>query len=215
EPWKLWKAGEKEKTATILHVCNQIVANLSALSEPFLPFTAQKMRKMLNFDRINWHKTGSLELVESGHAINQAEFLFEKIEDATIQQQRQKLSNRAPEKQAPEQQPIKEEVNFDDFTKLDIRTGKIMDAEKIPKANKLLKVKVDIGVEKRIVVAGIAQQYEPQDIIGQRVSILANLAPKKLKGVESHGMMLMAEDKEGNLTFLQPADDLPVGSVVR
>lgn len=207
EPWKTIKTDE-ERTKTVMYVALQIAAALAVLSEPFLPFTSNKLKTILNFDTENW---GALKFLETGHQINQAELLFSKIEDDQIQQQLDKLeatkaSNKS-EKQTeekPKLMPQKETIQFDDFTKLDMRVGTIIEAEKMPKADKLLVLKVDTGLDVRTVVSGIAESFNPEDIIGKQVTILINLAPRKLRGVESQGMILMTENEEGKLVFLNP-----------
>tara|TARA_R110000850_G_scaffold277058_1_gene421838 strand:- start:59308 stop:61365 length:2058 start_codon:yes stop_codon:yes gene_type:complete len=207
EPWKTIKTDE-ERTKTVMYVALQIAAALAVLSEPFLPFTSKKLKTILNYDAENW---GALKSLETGHQIGQAELLFSKIEDEQIQLQLDKLqatkaSNKS-EKQTEEKtklMPQKETINFDDFTKLDMRVGTIIEAEKMPKADKLLVLKVDTGLDVRTVVSGIAESFTPEEIIGKQVTILINLAPRKLRGVESQGMILMTENAEGKLVFLNP-----------
>tara|TARA_R110002072_G_scaffold260722_14_gene419341 strand:+ start:26136 stop:28193 length:2058 start_codon:yes stop_codon:yes gene_type:complete len=207
EPWKTIKTDE-ERTKTVMYVALQIAAALAVLSEPFLPFTSKKLKTILDYDTENW---GALKTLETGHQIGEAELLFSKIEDEQIQIQLVKLeatkaSNKS-EKQTEEKtklMPQKETINFDDFTKLDMRVGTIIEAEKMPKADKLLVLKVDTGLDVRIVVSGIAESFTPEEIIGKQVTILINLAPRKLRGVESQGMILMTESAEGKLVFLNP-----------
>lgn len=207
EPWKTIKTDE-ERTKTVMYVALQIAAALAVLSEPFLPFTSKKLKTILDYDTENW---GALKTLETGHQIGEAELLFSKIEDEQIQIQLVKLeatkaSNKS-EKQTEEKtklMPQKETINFDDFTKLDMRVGTIIEAEKMPKADKLLVLKVDTGLDVRIVVSGIAESFTPEEIIGKQVTILINLAPRKLRGVESQGMILMTENAEGKLVFLNP-----------
>ncbi|GGD95569.1 methionine--tRNA ligase [Planktosalinus lacus] len=211
EPWKTIKTDE-ERTKTVMYVALQIAAALAVLSEPFLPFTSKKLKTILNYDAENW---GALESLETGHQIGQAELLFSKIEDDQIQQQLDKLeatkaSNKS-EKQTeekPKLMPQKETINFDDFTKLDMRVGTIIEAEKMPKADKLLILKVDTGLDVRTVVSGIAESFTPEEIIGKQVTILINLAPRKLRGVESQGMILMTENADGKLAFVNPDGDV-------
>lgn len=207
EPWKTIKTDE-ERTKTVMYVALQIAAALAVLSEPFLPFTSKKLKTILDYDTENW---GALKSLETGHQIGEAELLFSKIEDEQIQIQLDKLeatkaSNKS-EKQTeekPKLMPQKETINFDDFTKLDMRVGTIIEAEKMPKADKLLVLKVDTGLDVRTVVSGIAESFTPEEIIGKQVTILINLAPRKLRGVESQGMILMTENAEGKLVFLNP-----------
>jgi methionyl-tRNA synthetase len=216
EPWKLIKTDE-EKVKTVLNVSLQIAANLAILSEPFLPFTAAKLRGMLNQPELKWKDAGSAELLSAGHQLNKPELLFERIEDATIEAQVQKLldTKKENEKAVAKAKPSKAEIAFDDFMKVDIRTGTILEAEVVPKTKKLLKLKIDTGIDQRTVVSGIAEYYKPENIIGKKVSILVNLAPRKLRGIESQGMILMAEDSDGKLCFVSPTEDVSNGSEVK
>lgn len=216
EPWKLIKTDE-EKVKAILNVSLQIVANLSVLSEPFLPFSSAKLKAMLNLPEMNWEDAGNAELLKPGQQLNKAELLFERIEDKTIEAQIQKLLDTKKENEMEEvvAKPSKEEMTFDDFMKVDIRTGTILEAEVVPKTKKLLKLKIDTGIDQRTVVSGISEYYKPEDIIGTKVSILVNLAPRKLRGIESQGMILMAEDKDGRLCFVSPTEDVSNGSEVK
>ena len=215
EPWKVIKTDE-ERVKTILNICLQISTNLSTLMEPFLPFSAQKLREFLNIETLEWENI-SENVIEVGHQINKASLLFEKIEDATIQAQVDKLlatkvANEIANKTVT---PAKENINFDDFMKMDVRVGTIVEAEKVAKTKKLLKLTVDTGIDKRIVVSGIAEHYKPEEIVGKQVSILVNLEPKKLKGIESQGMILMAEDADGKLSFVSPDQAVKPGSEIR
>jgi len=216
EPWKVFKTDEN-RVKTILNVSLQICANLAILCEPFLPFTAKKLSDMLNLSDLRWKDGGNTTLLNDGQKLNKAEYLFEKIEDAAIEAQLQKLQDTKKENEEDEIEvkPAKENIEFDDFAKLDIRTGTIIEAEKVPKTKKLLKLKVDTGIDKRTVVSGIAEFYQPEKIIGQKVSILVNLSPKKLRGIESNGMILMAENDNGKLCFVSPTEDFINGSEVR
>ncbi len=215
EPWKVIKTDE-ERVKTILNIALQICANLSVIIEPFMPFTAEKLREFLNIDKIAWEKAGRADLLEVGHILNKSELLFEKIEKEEIEKQLQKLqdSKLANEKNnyIPEEQ--KENIVFDDFGKMDIRIGTILEAEKVAKTKKLLKILVDTGIDKRIVVSGIAEYYKPEEIIGKQVSILINLEPRKIKGIESQGMLLMAENSDGVLSFIQPDKEVQNGGYV-
>ncbi len=215
EPWKLIKTDET-KVKMILNVSLQIVANLSVLSEPFLPFSAHKLQQMIGLSGLSWKDGGKPNLLTAGHQLNSPDFLFTRIEDADIEKQVQKLldTKKANSDAAPAK-PAKELIEFDDFMKIDIRTGTILEAEKVPKTKKLLKLKVDTGIDKRTVISGIAEFYEPENIIGRKVSILVNLASRKLKGIESQGMILMAEDKNGKLCFVSPTEDFTNGSEVK
>jgi methionyl-tRNA synthetase len=216
EPWKLIKTDE-DKVKTILNVSLQIVANLSILAEPFLPFSASKLRAMINLPEKTWDEAGDPEILKPGHQLNKPEFLFEKIEDAVIEAQVQKLldTKKDNEEKEVKAKPSKEEITYDDFMKVDIRTGTILEAEVVPKTKKLLKLKIDTGIDQRTVVSGIAEFYKPEDIVGTKVSILVNLAPRKLRGIESQGMILMAEDAEGRLCFVSPTEDISDGSEVK
>ncbi|MRT92467.1 methionine--tRNA ligase [Ancylomarina sp. 16SWW S1-10-2] len=215
EPWKVIKTDEA-RVKTILNISLQISANLSTLMEPFLPFTAEKLRGFLNIDRIEWADV-TADALDAGHQINKPELLFEKIEDATIQAQVDKLeaTKVANELENRVVTPVKENISFDDFMKMDIRVGTIIDAEKVAKTKKLLKITVDTGVDTRIVVSGIAEHYKPEEIIGKQVSLLMNLEPRKLKGIESQGMILMAEDADGKLAFVSPDKAVTAGSEIR
>jgi methionyl-tRNA synthetase len=215
EPWKLAKT-DPDKVKEIMYVSLQIVANLAILSEPFLPFSSSKLYGMLNLKQLKWKDAGSSEIIKPSHKLNKPELLFERIEDSTIEQQVQKLLDAKRQNESePEANPAKTEIEFDDFAKIDIRTGTILEAEKVQKTKKLLKLTVDTGIDKRTVVSGIAEYYEPEKIIGKKVSILINLAPRKLRGIESQGMILMAEDKDGKLCFVSPTDDVSNGSEIK
>lgn len=243
EPWKVMK-DNPERVKTQMYVALQIAAALSVLAEPFLPFTAAKLSKILNLADLKEHFAGfskflkekdrdakdifiektlgwndiseNSDLIPAGHKIGEAELLFAKIEDEEIQKQVDKLeatktANIAENKQA---EPQKDLIQFDDFAKMDIRIGTILEAEKMPKANKLLVLKVDTGIDVRTIVSGIAESFSPEEIIGKRVSVLANLAPRALRGVESQGMILMTTNAEGKLVFVNPDADAPNGSTV-
>ena len=216
EPWKQIKSN-KERVKTILNISLQICANLSILAEPFLPFTSNKLIKILNISALKWKDAGKQDILVSGHQLNKPFYLFEKIEDPEIDTQIQKLINAKKNNEEEENQinPAKENIEFDDFVKLDIRTGTIIEAEKVPKTKKLLKLKIDTGIDKRVIVSGIAEYYKPEDIIGQKISILVNLAPRKLRGIESNGMILMAKDSEGKLCFVSPTENFNNGSEIK
>ena len=217
EPWKLIKTDE-ERVKTILNIALQISTNLAILSEPFLPFTSAKLFGILNINPLKWLSAKQTNNLPVSHVIGKEELLFSKIEDEQIAQQLAKLENSKKEnaalKAAPEQ---KAETTFDEFSKMDIRVGTILEAERVPKTDKLLKLKIDTGIDQRTVVSGIAEWYKPEDIIGQQVSMLVNLAPRKIKGIESQGMILMAENAAGELSFVVPtkADKINNGSVVK
>ena len=214
EPWKVIKEDE-ERVKTILNISLQISASLSILAEPFLPFSAQKLREMLNIEAIAWEKAGDRDLLNAGHTINKASLLFEKVEDDTVKKQVEKLENAMKENQAEAQaSPAKDEIAFPDFEKIDIRVATIMEAEKVKKSKKLLKLQLDTGIDQRTVLSGIAQHYSPEDIVGKQVCVLVNLAPRKMMGTESQGMVLMAEDADGKLSFIRPEDLVRNGSII-
>lgn len=203
EPWKTIKT-DSERTATVLNISLQICANLAILSEPFLPFTAEKLRGMLNQDKAFWYEAGNSEILEEGKQINPAQLLFEQIDDKQIEAQLEKLqqTKKANELASATVEPQKANIEYDDFAKMDIRVGTILAAEKVAKTKKLLKLTIDTGIDQRTIVSGIAEYYSPEEIIGKQVSVLVNLAPKALKGIESQGMILMAENLDGSLSFI-------------
>ena len=211
EPWKLVKTDEV-RTKTIMNIALQIAANLSVLSEPFMPFSAQKLATMLGLEQLTWADAGSDALLKEGSNIEKAELLFRKIEDLEIEAQLKKLETSKVENQMVN--PQKENVSFEAFCDMDIRVGTIIAAEKVKKTKKLLKLTVDTGIDIRIVVSGIAAYYQPEDIIGSQVSVLVNLAPRNIKGIESQGMVLMAEDKDGSLKFVAPFEPSSNGSII-
>ncbi|SMO87806.1 methionyl-tRNA synthetase [Saccharicrinis carchari] len=216
EPWKVIKTDE-ERVKTILFVSLQITANLSVLMEPFLPFSALRLQAMLNLPGSSWDALGKTDLIAPEHGINQPELLFSKIEDETIQQQLDKLQASKTDNQSAKKmaEPAKENISFEDFSQMDIRIGTIKSAEKVAKTKKLLKLEVDTGIDTRTVVSGIAEFYNPDDIVGKQVNILVNLAPRKIKGIESQGMILMAQDANGELVFVAPSKKMKPGSEVR
>ncbi|WP_271768838.1 methionine--tRNA ligase [Aquimarina algiphila] len=209
EPWKTIKTDE-ERTKTVMYVALQIASALATLSEPFLPFTSSKLKSILDHSGLHWEEIATKDvLLPEGHQIGKGELLFSKIEDTEIQRQLDKLEAtkkaNAAENKAIE--PQKETATFEDFTKLDIRVGTIVEAEKMPKAKKLLVLKVDTGINTRTIVSGIAEHFTPEEIVGKKVTVLVNLAPRKLRGVESEGMILMTENPEGKIVFLNPDED--------
>lgn len=213
EPWKLIKTDE-ERTKTVMFVALQIATGLAILSEPFLPFTSNKLKNILNVTsstvETSWDELSAKEtLLPFGHQINKSELLFRKVEDKEIEAQLAKLeaTKKANEQMDKEIAPQKDTITFDDFTKLDMRVGTIVEAEKMPKANKLLVLKVDTGLDVRTIVSGIAESFTAEEIVGKKVTVLVNLAPRKLRGVESEGMILMTENQEGKLVFLNPDED--------
>ena len=217
EPWKVVKS-DPERVKTILNIALQITANIAIAIEPFMPFSAEKILKMLAVDKFSWEQLGSMELVEAGHAIGDAVLLFEKIEDDVIQKQLDKLEASRKAKLAAEAaQNVTEqkaEVTFDDFQKMDIRVSTILEAEKVAKTKKLLKLTIDTGIDKRTIVSGIAEYYTPEELVGRQVLVLANLAPRAIKGIESRGMILMAEDALGRLVLVQPEDKTMSGAMI-
>lgn len=224
EPWKVIKVDE-ERVKTIMYVALQIAAALAVVSEPFLPFTSTKLKGILNLDVISSEVEKSLTweditekdiLLPAEHQINKGELLFSKIEDKTIDAQLEKLqaTKLANEQENKVVEPQKETIEFDDFTKLDIRIGTILEAEKVAKTKKLLKLKVDVGIDTRTIVSGIAESFAPEDIIGQQVSVLVNLAPRKIRGVESQGMILMTDTPDGKLAFVEPEKAVKNGQAV-
>ncbi len=217
EPWKVVKT-DPERVKTILNIALQITANTAIAIEPFMPFSAEKMLKMLAVDKFGWEQLGSMELLPAGHTIGEAQLLFEKIEDDVIQAQLDKLEASRKAKLAAEAaQNVTEqkaEVTFDDFQKMDIRVSTILEAEKVAKTKKLLKLTIDTGIDKRTIVSGIAEYYTPEQLVGRQVLVLANLAPREIKGIESRGMILMAEDALGRLVLVQPEDKTMSGAMI-
>ncbi len=217
EPWKMVKT-DPERVKTQMYVALQIATALGILSEPFLPFTANKLTKILQNESINWESVSQIsELLKPGHEIGQSEILFAQIEDAEIQKQIDKLeaTKTANKMENRTVEPQKSTATFEDFAKLDLRVGTIIEAEKMPKANKLLVLKVDTGINVRTIVSGIAEHFSPEEVIGKRVTILANLAPRALRGVESEGMILMTNNAEGKLVFVNPdADGVDNGAMI-
>ena len=215
EPWKVIKTDEG-RVKTILNICLQISANLSTLMEPFMPFSSQKLREFMNIDVIDWAKMGD-GVIPAGHELGEAGLLFEKIEDATIQAQIDKLlaTKKANEMASVKAAPAKENIQYEDFMKMDIRVGTIIAAEKVAKTKKLMKLTVDTGIDERTIVSGIVEHYTPEEVIGRQVSVLVNLEPKPLKGIVSQGMILMAENADGTLSFVSPDKEVKPGSEVR
>jgi methionyl-tRNA synthetase len=216
EPWKLIKT-DPDRVATILDISLQITANLTILMDPFLPFSMQQVRNWLNIQSGTWSDIGTEGLIQPGHAIGQPGLLFEKIEDTQVDFQVNKLhetkkANEAKEAGLPAAKPS---VSYDDFSRMDIRIGRILEAERVPKTQKLMKLKVDTGLDVRTIVSGIAEHFEPEKIIGKQVTLLANLEPRTIKGIESKGMILLAEDNLNRLIFITPDEELQNGSVVK
>ena len=244
QPWILAKQtnGEGQTTEAAqkaidncLHICLQLCANLSIFINPFLPFTAQKMIYMMKVKEkmLEWENAGKLKLLSVGYTLRPPELLFRKIEDAEINAQIEKLRSGSVdaaasmpatiinknevlkmEESGPPVNQVKSTIQFDDFAKIDLKTGTILSAEKVEKADKLLKLEIDLGFEKRTIVSGIALHFKPEDIIGKQVVVVANLAPRKMRGIESNGMILMAEDNNGALHFVSPSDTIDPGASV-
>lgn len=217
EPWKQHASDEK-RVRTVINISLQICANLSLLMEPFLPFTSEKLRKMLNLDGYSWNDARRTDLLLKGHTLGEPGLLFEKIEDPVIQAQMTKLLDTKKMNETTATGgllPGKPEISFEDFSKMDIRSGTILEAEKVAGADKLLKLKIDTGIDQRTVVSGIAQFFKPEEIIGKRVSILVNLAPRKIRGIESRGMILMAENPDGSLRFVVPGEGSLPGAIIK
>ena len=216
EPWKLAKT-DMSRVATILNIALQITANLTIVFSPFLPFSSEKLLRMLDVNEaFSWDSLGSMDLLSVGHQIATAELLFEKIEDSTIEAQIEKLqatkaANELAERKA---EPIAQDIQFDDFLKLDIRVGTVLECSKVPKADKLLQFKIDDGLGGRTIVSGIAKHYQPEELVGKQVCFIANLPPRKLKGIESQGMILSAEDLDGSLRLISPSVEVSPGSKV-
>ncbi len=216
EPWKTIKTDEA-RTATVLNISLQICANLAVLASPFMPITAEKLAKMLNMQPVAWFEAGNVDLLSESTDINAPELLFEQIDDKTIALQIEKLQQTKKENALSEAsvEAQKEIISFDDFAKTDIRVGTILSAEKVAKTKKLLKLTVDTGIDKRTIVSGIAEYCKPEEIVGKQVSVLVNLAPKNIKGIESHGMILMAENPDGSLCFVFPEKPTKNGGTIR
>lgn len=216
EPWKVIKTDE-DRVRTILYISLQIAATIEILIEPFLPFTADKLQKMLNYGGHLWEDAGKMGLLKRGHQINEAVLLFDKIEDETVQAQIDKLNQSKADNIASTAvvEPAKENIQFEQFTAIDIRVATIVAAEKVEKTKKLLKLTLDTGIDQRTVVSGIAEFYKPEEIIGQQVSLVVNLAPREIKGILSQGMILMSEDSDGKLAFVSPVQNHSNGSIVR
>lgn len=223
EPWKLAKT-DLDRVATILNVSLQFCANMAIAFEPFIPFSSEKLMKMLNMsaEQNRWETLGKSDILPAGHKINPAELLFAKVEDAEIEAQVKKLAdakaaNEAAAKAAagkPAPAPQKDECSYDDFMKMDIRTATVLEAVRVPKTDKLLKLTIDTGLDTRTIVSGIAEFYSPEEMVGKQICILANLAPRKIKGIESKGMILMAKDESGKMRFVTPQETVDNGATI-
>ncbi|HEY5499953.1 MAG TPA: methionine--tRNA ligase [Bacteroidales bacterium] len=216
EPWKVSKT-DMERVATILNLSLEIAANLAIAFEPFLPFSSKKLRDMLGMQEFKWENLGSIDLLGEGLQTAKPELLFEKIEDEAIEAQVQKLldTKKANEIAEHKAEPAKADIDFEQFAKMDIRIGKVLEAELVPKTSKLMKLKVDTGIDQRTIVSGIAEHFKPEEVVGKQVCVLVNLEARKLRGIESQGMILMAEDADGKLYFVQPSAVIANGSQVK
>ena len=217
EPWKVVKT-DPERVGTILNIALQITANTAIAIEPFMPFSAAKILKMLSVEKFGWEQLGTMDLIAAGHKIGEPVLLFEKIEDDVIQRQLDKLAATKEANAAAEAEqqvePQKDAISFDDFQKMDIRVSTILAAEKVAKTKKLLKLTVDTGIDQREIVSGIAEYFTPEELVGRQVLVLVNLQPRELKGILSRGMILMAEDASGKLRLLSPNEATNSGAVV-
>ena len=216
EPWKLAKT-DMARVATIMNLAMQITANLAIAFEPFLPFSAEKLRNMIGLTQLDWNKLGATDIIAAGTELAKPELLFEKIEDETIEAQIKRLQDikKANEIANFEPAPVQENIPFDDFMKLDIRVGKVLECAKVPKADKLLQFRIDDGMGGRTIVSGIAKYYAPEDLVGKEVCFVANFAPRKLKGIESQGMILSAENADGRLVVIGPHGEVKPGAQVK
>ena len=216
EPWKIIKTDET-RVKTVMNISLQITANLAILAQPFLPFSAAKLSGMLNMTESNWNDAGRSDLLQEGHQLNASYLLFEQIDDEAILAQVNKLANTKLDNISSQTMafPAKPDITYDDFARMDIRTGTILAAEKVAKTKKLLKLTIDTGIDTRTVVSGIAEFYEPENIIGKKVSILVNLQAKEIRGIASQGMILMAENPQGVLCFVSPTEEFENGSTVK
>lgn len=216
EPWKVMKT-DPDRVRTIMYISLQITANLAIILNPFLPFSMDKLRSWLNLADLGWDKAGSTDLLKPGHKVSPGELMFSKVEDAEIEKQIKKLldTKKANEKGAISVIPRKDDVSFEEFTKMDIRTAMILEAQKVPKTTKLIRLKVDTGIDVRTIVSGIAEQFSAEELPGKSISVIVNLAPRTIKGIESHGMVLLAEDENGKMTFVVPENEIKNGSIVK
>jgi methionyl-tRNA synthetase len=216
EPWKQANS-DMQRVQTILHIALQITANLSIAFRPFLPFSMQKLDQMLNTKGLKWNRLGESDLLEAGHELGTAELLFDKIDDEAIEKQVQKLldTKKENEDSGYKAKPVRDTITYDDFAKLDIRTGIVLECTKVPKADKLLQLKIDDGLGGRTIISGIAQHYAPEELVGKQICFIANLAPRQLKGITSEGMILSAEDADGKLVVVIPEAGVKPGSEVK
>jgi len=216
EPWKVIKT-DPDRVRTIMYISLQITANLAIILDPFLPFSMNKLRGWLNLTDNGWDKAGSTNLLKPGHKVSPGELMFSKVEDAEIEKQIKKLldTKKANEKGTISVIPGKDDISFEEFTKMDIRTATILEAHKVPKTTKLITLKVDTGIDIRTIVSGIAEQFSAEELPGKTISVIVNLAPRTIKGIESHGMVLLAEDENGKMTFVVPENEIKNGSTIK
>ena len=216
EPWKLIKT-DPDRVKTILHISLQIAANLAIILEPFLPFTTARLAEYLNLKELTWKDAGKTDLLKAGEALKEPGLLFEKIEDEVIEKQLQKLQRSKESRNGSPSvsKPQKPSVSYDDFAKMDIRTGTVLEAIKVPKTDKLMQLKIQTGMDERTVISGIAGFFKPEDLVGKQVCLLANLEPRTIKGITSHGMILLAEDADGKLVLVTPTEGVANGSEVK
>jgi len=217
EPWKLIKE-DQSRVETILNIALQISANLAIVCEPFLPFTAEKLTGILNTEKRTWKEAGKVNFLPDDHQLNKATLLFEKIEDKEVETQVNKLLEtkkmNEQENSTPDLPELKDEIVFDDFLKMDLRVGEIKTAEKVEKSNKLLKFSVDMGLETRTILSGVAKHFTPEEMVGKKVTVMANLAPRKIMGIESQGMLLFAENSDGKLVAVSPGTEADNGAQI-
>ncbi|MBP1668755.1 MAG: metG [Bacteroidetes bacterium] len=216
EPWKLIKT-DPDRVKTILHISLQIAANLAIILEPFLPFTTARLAEYLNLKKLTWKDAGKTDLLKAGEALKEPGLLFEKIEDEVIEKQLQKLQRSKESRNGSPSvsKPQKPSVSYDDFAKMDIRTGTVLEVIKVPKTDKLMQLKIQTGMDERTVISGIAGFFKPEDLVGKQVCLLANLEPRTIKGITSHGMILLAEDADGKLVLVTPTEGVSNGSEVK
>jgi methionyl-tRNA synthetase len=214
EPWKLKKTDEA-RTAVILNTCIQVAANCSVLLEPFIPQTARKMQAAFGISDAQWEQASG-SMMQPGDLLGDLPILFEKVEESAVEAQVEKL-NTAHASHAPAAgcEPLKPMMTFDDFQKLDLRVGEVIACEKVPKADKLLHLTIRTGLDERTVLSGIAEHFTPEEVVGRKVTLLANLAPRKIRGIESQGMVLMAESADGSLRFVTPEEGTAAGDTIR
>jgi methionyl-tRNA synthetase len=216
EPWKVVKT-DPDRVRTIMYISLQITANLAILLEPFLPFSMDKLRGWLDITGLHWDAAGRSDLLTPGHKISSGELMFSKVEDTDIEKQIKKLLDTRKVNEGNTSNAIaqKEDVSFEEFSRMDIRTATILEAEKVPKTSKLIRLKVDTGIDTRTIVSGIAEHFTAEELPGKTISVIVNLAPRTIRGIESKGMVLLAEDENGKLVFVAPEQEIKNGSPVK